>query len=274
MKQDPEKWQTFRSRVPERQRESSQESQTKECTPSSPVDLQRGSKRKVVYQDRKQASLETGQNFKSEEHKRDDDIPRRSVFQRLDATVRPRQKKRRTIRITEEGMQIYTCYASNINLPAIADQAETSNMEQHPTISNHRKEQARAWLDRVNVEVDLPHQNEGGMGASDIATTSNHPLDQGRLAESPNSRGTLIAKSRNGNARKSEAKGYVGKPYATIGNGGATATTTITTTTASTTGTTNIATSATSTSKPASVAYSGTLAWERATKYTLCRIYG
>ncbi|MQM15308.1 hypothetical protein Taro_048250 [Colocasia esculenta] len=85
-------------------------------------------------------------------------------------------------------MQIYTCYASNINLPAIADQAETSNMEQHPTIPNHRREQARAWLNRVNVEVDLPHQNEGGMGAADIATTSNHPLDQGRSAENPNNR--------------------------------------------------------------------------------------
>ncbi|MQL81350.1 hypothetical protein Taro_013809, partial [Colocasia esculenta] len=104
------------------------------------------------------------------------------------ATVRPRRKKRRTVQITEEGMRIYTCYASNINLSAIADQAETSNMEQHPTISNRRREQARAWLDRVNVEVDLPPQNEGGMGAADIATTSNHPLDQGRPAENPNIR--------------------------------------------------------------------------------------
>ncbi|MQL88436.1 hypothetical protein Taro_020992 [Colocasia esculenta] len=83
-------------------------------------------------------------------------------------------------------MRIYTCYASNINLPAIADQAETSNMEQHPTISSRRREQARAWLDRVNVEVDLPPQNEGGIGAADIATTSNHPLDQGRSTENLN----------------------------------------------------------------------------------------
>ncbi|MQL74957.1 hypothetical protein Taro_007320 [Colocasia esculenta] len=61
-------------------------------------------------------------------------------------------------------------------------------MEQHPTISNRRREQARAWLDRVNVEVDLPHQNEGGMGAADIATTSNHHLDQGQPVENPNIR--------------------------------------------------------------------------------------
>ncbi|MQL70898.1 hypothetical protein Taro_003219, partial [Colocasia esculenta] len=189
MKQDPTIWQTFRRRrVPEREREPSQESRTKECTPSVPVDLQKGSKRKGVYKERRQASLETGQNFKSEEHKRDDDVPRKSVFQRLGATVRPRQKKRRTVQITEEGMRIYTCYASNINLPAIANQAETSNMEQHPTISNRRREQARAWLDWVNVEVDLPHQNEEGIGAADIATTSNHPLDQGRPVENPNIR--------------------------------------------------------------------------------------
>ncbi|MQM08331.1 hypothetical protein Taro_041184 [Colocasia esculenta] len=165
-------------KVPKRQRESSQESRTKECTPSLPGDLQRGSKRKGVYQERRQASPETGQNFKSEEHKSDDDVPRRLDFQRLGAVVRPRQKKRRTIHITKEGMRIYTCYASNINLPVIADQTETSNMEQHPTISSRRREQARAWLDRVNVEVDLPPQNEGGMEAADIATTSNHPLDQ------------------------------------------------------------------------------------------------
>ncbi|MQL80071.1 hypothetical protein Taro_012522 [Colocasia esculenta] len=189
MKQDPTMWQTFRRRrVPEREREPSQESRTKECTPSVPVDLQKGSKRKGVYKERRQASPETWQNFKSEEHKRDDDVPRKSVFQRLGATVRSRQKKRRTVQITEEGMRIYTCYASNINLPAIADQAETSNMEQHPTISNRRREQARAWLDQVNVEVDLPHQNEGDMGAADIATTSSYPLDQGRPAENPNIR--------------------------------------------------------------------------------------
>ncbi|MQL84767.1 hypothetical protein Taro_017275 [Colocasia esculenta] len=189
MKQDPTKWQTLgRRSVPDRQREPSQESRTKECTPSIPVDLQRGSKRKWVYQERRQASPKTGQNFKSEEYKRDDVIPRKSVFQRLGATICPRQKKRRTVQITEEGMQIYTCYASNINLPTIADQAETSNMEQYPTISSRRREQARAWLDRVNVEVDLPPQNEGGMGAADIATTSNHPLDQSRSAENPNIR--------------------------------------------------------------------------------------
>ncbi|MQL82487.1 hypothetical protein Taro_014945 [Colocasia esculenta] len=55
MKRDPAKWQTSKRRsVPERQRESSQESRTKECTPSLPVDLQRGSKRKWVYQERRE----------------------------------------------------------------------------------------------------------------------------------------------------------------------------------------------------------------------------
>ncbi|MQL90286.1 hypothetical protein Taro_022877 [Colocasia esculenta] len=123
-----------------------------------------------------------------ETERRDDDIPRRSIFQRLGAPVRPRQKKRRTVQITEEGMQIYTSYTSNINLPTIADQAETLNMEQHPTISSRRRDQARAWFDLVNVEMDLPPQNEGGAGAADIATTSNHPLDQSRSAENPNIR--------------------------------------------------------------------------------------
>ncbi|MQL92254.1 hypothetical protein Taro_024877 [Colocasia esculenta] len=61
-------------------------------------------------------------------------------------------------------------------------------MEQHPTISSRKREQARAWLDQVNVEMDSPPQNEGGMGAADIATTSNHPLDQSRSAENPNIR--------------------------------------------------------------------------------------
>ncbi|MQM15598.1 hypothetical protein Taro_048544, partial [Colocasia esculenta] len=205
-----------------------------------------------VYQERRQASLEIGQNFESEEHKRDDDIPRRSIFQRLGATVRLRQKKRRIVQITEEGMRIYTCYAFNINLPTIADQAETSNMEQHPTISSRRREQARAWLDRVNVEMDSPPQNEGGMGAADITTTSNHPLDQSRSAENPNIRIPSLPN--------------LEMPYATIGNGGATATITITTTTASAVNTTDTAASATSTNKPASITYSDTPAWERAIK--------
>ncbi|MQL80638.1 hypothetical protein Taro_013076 [Colocasia esculenta] len=66
MKEDPTNWQTFgRRSVPDNQRASSQESRTKECTPSLSVDLQRGSKRKGVYQERRQASPETGQNFKS-----------------------------------------------------------------------------------------------------------------------------------------------------------------------------------------------------------------
>ncbi|MQL73920.1 hypothetical protein Taro_006268 [Colocasia esculenta] len=84
-------------------------------------------------------------------------------------------------------MQIYTYYASNINLPAIADQAETSNMEQHPTISSCRREQARAWLDWVNVEVDLLPQNEGGMGVADIATTSNRLRQKKRRTKNRNS---------------------------------------------------------------------------------------
>ncbi|MQL69167.1 hypothetical protein Taro_001447, partial [Colocasia esculenta] len=121
-------------------------------------------------------------------------------------------------------------------------------MEQHPTISSRRREQARAWLDRVNVEVDLPPQNEGGMGAADIATTSNHPLDQSRSTENPNIRVPSLPN--------------LEMPYATIGNGDATATTTITTTTASAAGTIDTAASATSTNKPASIAYSGTPAWE------------
>ncbi|MQL68420.1 hypothetical protein Taro_000671, partial [Colocasia esculenta] len=189
MKEDPTMWRNFRRRrVPERQRESSQESRTNGCTTPIPIDPQKGFKRKGVYQERRQASLKTGHNFESEEHKRDDDIPRISVFQHLGATMCPRQKKRRTVQITEEGMRIYTCYASNINLPVIADQTETSNMEQHPTMSSRRREQARAWFDRVNVQVDLPPQNEGGMGAADIATTSNHPLDQSRSVKNPNIR--------------------------------------------------------------------------------------
>ncbi|MQL94122.1 hypothetical protein Taro_026780, partial [Colocasia esculenta] len=84
----------------------------------------------------------------------------------------------------------------------------------------------------------------------------------------------ILPKVRNGNARKSEAKGYVGKPYATNGNGVTTATTTITTNTTSTAGTTTVAASASSTNNPANIAYSGTPAWQCATKYTPCRICG
>ncbi|MQL94472.1 hypothetical protein Taro_027128 [Colocasia esculenta] len=190
MKQDPAMWQNFRRRkVHERQREPSQESRTKESTPPQPAYLQRGYKRKGVYQERRrQASPETGQNFMSEEHERDGNIPRISVFQRLGPAARLRQKKRRTVKITEEGVRVYTCYASNINLLAIADQVETSNTEQHPATVGRRREQARAWLDRVNTEGDLPLPNEGGAGVTDIATTSNHPLDQGRPNEGYNIR--------------------------------------------------------------------------------------
>ncbi|MQM04306.1 hypothetical protein Taro_037098, partial [Colocasia esculenta] len=97
-------------------------------------------------------------------------IPERHV-----ATI---PKKRRTVKITEEGVQVYTCYASNINLLAITDQVETSNTEQHPSTVGRRREQARAWLDRVNTEGDLPIPNEGGAGVTDMTTTSNHPSDQ------------------------------------------------------------------------------------------------
>ncbi|MQM14862.1 hypothetical protein Taro_047796 [Colocasia esculenta] len=36
--------------------------------------------------------------------------------------------------------------------------------------------------------MDLPPQNEEAMEAADIATTSNHPLDQSRSAKNPNIR--------------------------------------------------------------------------------------
>ncbi|MQL92803.1 hypothetical protein Taro_025432 [Colocasia esculenta] len=162
-------------------------------------------------------------------------------------------------------MRIYACYASNINLPAIADQAETSNMEQHPAMSSRRREQARVWLDRVNAEVDSPHQNEGGMGTADIATTSNRPLDQSRFAENPNIRVPSLLNLEMVMQENQKLKAMLESLMQQLGMAAPLP---------PQTGTTDIAASASSTNKPASIAYNGTPAWERATKYTPYRIYG